>query len=423
MSQAVSRYRRIWIKDYPIMEVVILSAFTALIGYLNPFTRIDASELLEALFKECEEADFHEMCKASNRSATVTQIILALLMRIGLTIVSLGAKVPAGIFIPSMVWGALFGRLVGLGMQYFQQTYPNLPLFASCTAAGVDKECVTPGMYALLGAIGALGGVTRLTLALTVIMFELTGTLNYIVPCMGVLMVAKLVGDAFGAGMSDESIKVNGFPFLESATDNPALLVFLGRPVQDAMTPFSQLVVITKTLISVEDAENLLLENSTGLFRGFPVVRTLRGREFMGFVTVADIWFAIEAAKNEGLVEARLSGTDESTGSGISSANGLIRPISDSMVDLAPFINRTPFSVHPKMYLESVMDIFKKLGPRYLVVLHNGRLEGLITKKDLLKSLHEYEDGFDAASYESEIGSIAGDTISLIPWRSRSFNS
>jgi len=31
-------------------------------------------------------------------------------------------------------------------------------------------------------------------------MFELTGTLNYIVPCMISLMTAKFVGDAFGKG-------------------------------------------------------------------------------------------------------------------------------------------------------------------------------------------------------------------------------
>lgn len=38
---------------------------------------------------------------------------------------------------------------------------------------------VTPGTYAMVGAAAALAGVTRMTVSLTVIMFELTGSLSY----------------------------------------------------------------------------------------------------------------------------------------------------------------------------------------------------------------------------------------------------
>lgn len=58
--------------------------------------------------------------------------------------------------------------------------------------------CVTPGLYAMVGAAAALGGVTRMTVSLVVIMFELTGGLQYIVPLMAAVMTAKWVGDAFG---------------------------------------------------------------------------------------------------------------------------------------------------------------------------------------------------------------------------------
>lgn len=56
--------------------------------------------------------------------------------------------------------------------------------------------CVTPGLYAMIGAAAALGGVTRMTVSLVVIMFELTGGLNYIVPIMVAVMISKWVGDA-----------------------------------------------------------------------------------------------------------------------------------------------------------------------------------------------------------------------------------
>ncbi|KAI9353711.1 putative voltage gated chloride channel [Obelidium mucronatum] len=391
MSQKAARFRKSgWVKTHPILEVVIVASFTAFVGYINPLTR------------------------PQGHVTAVLLLIIALILRIGLTVVSLGLKVPAGIFIPSMVWGGLFGRLVGIGMEAFQKGWPDLPMFSSCTP---DKPCVTPGMYALLGAIGALGGVTRLTLSLTVIMFELTGTLNYIVPCMIVLMVAKLVGDAFGkGGMSDAQIKVFNYPHLEITED--LSLDFIGRPIQDAMTPYNQLVVLKKTLLSIDEAEQIILEN-TG-FRGYPVVRSLRGREFMGFINLLDIIQAVEAAKNEGFVE-----TDPHIGGlprGIrSSGDGRDRPlmhhISDSMVDLAPYLNRTPLTVHPKLHLEAVMDMFKKLGPRYIVILHNGRLEGLITKKDILKAVHEFEHQMkNSASYtdQDDMGSLF-DGISLLP--------
>jgi CBS domain-containing protein len=34
------------------------------------------------------------------------------------------------------------------------------------------------------------------------------------------------------------------------------------------------------------------------------------------------------------------------------------------------------------------MDIFKKIGPRYVIVEKGGKLEGLITKKDILRALY-----------------------------------
>ena len=44
----------------------------------------------------------------------VNSLLLATIIRIGLVVVSYGAKVPAGIFVPSMAVGAYFGRMVGI---------------------------------------------------------------------------------------------------------------------------------------------------------------------------------------------------------------------------------------------------------------------------------------------------------------------
>ncbi len=66
-----------------------------------------------------------------------------------------------------------------------------------CTSG---TTCVTPGLYAMVGAAAVLAGVTRMTISLVVIMFELTGGLQYIVPLMAATMTAKWIGDAFNQG-------------------------------------------------------------------------------------------------------------------------------------------------------------------------------------------------------------------------------
>ena len=68
----------------------------------------------------------------------------------------------------------------------------------------------------MVGAAAVLGGVTRMTVSLIVIMFELTGGVRYIVPLMAASMASKWVGDALGReGIYDAHIDLNGYPFLD----------------------------------------------------------------------------------------------------------------------------------------------------------------------------------------------------------------
>lgn len=53
------------------------------------------------------------------------------------------------------------------------------------------ETCITPGLYAMVGAAATLGGVTRMTVSLVVIMFELTGGLTYILPLMVAVLTSK----------------------------------------------------------------------------------------------------------------------------------------------------------------------------------------------------------------------------------------
>ena len=60
-------------------------------------------------------------------------------------------------------------------------------------------NCNESGLLFLVACICFLvGGVTRMTVSLVVIMFELTGGLEYIVPLMAAAMTSKWVADALG---------------------------------------------------------------------------------------------------------------------------------------------------------------------------------------------------------------------------------
>lgn len=70
------------------------------------------------------------------------------------------------------------------------------------------------GAFALIGSVGFLGGVARMTIALTVIVIEATGSLVFGVPIMVTIMITKFVGDAFNMGLYDLHVHLKGIPLL-----------------------------------------------------------------------------------------------------------------------------------------------------------------------------------------------------------------
>ena len=87
-------------------------------------------------------------------------MLLSAILGILLAAVTFGLQIPAGIILPTMAIGALYGRAMGMLVQAWQRNYPGAWFFASCEP---DVECVTPGVFAIIGAASALGGVTRMT--------------------------------------------------------------------------------------------------------------------------------------------------------------------------------------------------------------------------------------------------------------------
>lgn len=156
-------------------------------------------------------------CSSSQTATVVVLLLVTAFAKTLLTAVTFGASLPAGIFLPSLAIGACVGRAVGIIMASLQRAHPTAWLFASCPA---DVPCISPPVYAVIGAASALGGVTRMTISLVVILFELTGAVDLVLQIMMAVMVAKFSGDFFSKdGVYEMWINVRGYPFLNNKVD------------------------------------------------------------------------------------------------------------------------------------------------------------------------------------------------------------
>ncbi|XP_051756665.1 H(+)/Cl(-) exchange transporter 5 isoform X2 [Ctenopharyngodon idella] len=382
---------------YPVLEVLLVTLITALLSFPNEYTRMSGSQLISELFNDCGLLDSSKICDYSgSRTGSVNNTVtngladrpagpglytamlllaLALVFKMFITVATFGMKVPSGLFIPSMAVGAIAGRLLGVGMEQLAIYHHDWNVFRSWCSPGAD--CITPGLYAMVGAAACLGGVTRMTVSLVVIMFELTGGLEYIVPLMAAAMTSKWVADALGReGIYEAHIRLNGYPFLEAKEEfrHKTLATDVMRPRRSG-PPLS---VLSQSGMTVEEVERLILDTT---FSGFPVVISHQSQRLLGFVLRRDLVISLENARRhqEGVVSVSAVLFTECDPP--ASLNAVPAVKLRSILDLSPFT----VTVHTPM--EIVVDIFRKLGLRQCLVTQNGRLLGIITKKDVLKHM------------------------------------
>ncbi|KAK0620393.1 voltage gated chloride channel [Immersiella caudata] len=385
----VQAFRKKYLTNYAILEATLLAAATAIVCYPNAFLRIDMTESMEILFLECEGGeDYHGLCERDHRFRNIFSLVIATVVRIFFVIISYGCKVPAGIFVPSMAIGASFGRMVGIIVQALYDANPKTPFFSACQP---DVPCITPGTYAFLGAAAALSGIMHIYVSVVVIMFELTGALTYILPTMIVVGVTKAVSELFGkGGIADRMIWFSGFPFLDNKEEHN-----FGVPVSQVMT--TDVVTIPVAGITFKTVEQLLSQDS---YQGFPIVEDETNKILIGYIGRTELRYAVDRMKRERSISplAKCSFAPSQYDNAITpitprTPGGIEYPppaassssTSAMTVNFSPYVDTTPVTVHPRLPLETVMELFRKIGPRVILIEYHGRLTGLVTVKDCLK--------------------------------------
>ncbi|XP_022324150.2 H(+)/Cl(-) exchange transporter 4-like isoform X1 [Crassostrea virginica] len=398
--------------NYPIIEVLVVTFVTALLSYPNQYTRLNTSELIRMLVGRCGPEDdtdlcdykrnysSHQMNETYLKSMTSSTVIgdgvykalwmlaLALVFKGIITIFTFGIKIPSGLFIPSMAVGAIMGRMIGIGVEQIVVANHDNPFFENMCES--KQFCrITPGLYAMVGAAAALGGVTRMTVSLVVIMFELTGGLQYIVPLMVASMTSKWVGDALGKeGIYDAHIQLNGYPYLDSKEEftHTTLASDVMRPrcarYGSAVRNDPPLSVITQDSMTVEEVEHVMKSTS---HNGFPVIVSRESQYLVGFVLRRDLNLAISNALKlqDGIVyNSIVYFTNHVTEN----------PNDPAPLKLRKIIDMAPVTITDQTPMEMVVEMFRKLGLRQTLVTHKGRLLGILTKKDVLRHIAHLEN-------------------------------
>lgn len=337
------------ISSHPVFELALVVLVTAALQFPNPLTREPGDIIIKNLLVDCRKPQGSWVCEQESledKSAYYGWLVYGTAVKLILTIVTFGCKVPSGIIIPALDAGALFGRLIG-------QFIPT----------------ASPGIFAMVGAAAFLAGVSRMTVSLTVIMFELTGEVDYIPPFMVAILVAKWVAEAISSeSVYDLAQTVLGHPFLDP---EHALGIVRkeGVLVEQLIPPERTMREITLNVgTRFQTSKNLLALKlsqlkARGLMDAGLVLVDEKGM-LHGYLAQGELEFAVET-------EGVLNGDE---------------PFDLLAGPLSAFVDTTPLTICAKAPMEYAVEMFGKLGLRHIIVTEegSGKVCGVIIKKRLV---------------------------------------
>jgi len=361
------------IAKHPVYEVGVVAAVSASATYLSSFLRMDTTDLLAALYSDCKyetNATVDQLCVESEAASIIALLLVCALVKLVITVFGTNTVVPGGHMVPSMAVGACLGRVLGFCLSLLQESVGDVGFFAEC--AGHDP-CITPGVYAIIGSAAMLSAVSRMTVSLVVIIFELTDGIDYIMPTTVCILVAKWVSDAFGReGIYDELITLHDYPHLSTRTD----FVF-NETARDVMKArdLSVIALANNTIGSVE-----ALLGATE-YSGYPIVSSPATMHLVGYISRANL---------RAVLDQRTDDMTDATPCYMLTTPGRPLPRNTAYLDFSAWLDQSPIQMVETTPLNRLIDTFRALRLRYVVVVRNGALVGMVTKRDILRRIHSF---------------------------------
>ncbi|KAG5512239.1 hypothetical protein GH5_07725 [Leishmania sp. Ghana 2012 LV757] len=192
----------------------------------------------------------------------VTTLIVYFLVYFASACMTSGTSVSGGLVVPSLVLGAVFGRLFGLLMfKIGVTTVAGVPRGYAAADAWMD-----PGVFALIGAGAFLAGTSRMSMAICVIMVELSAELHYLLPVMVAIVMSKTTADWLCEPLYHQMLLMDSVPYL------PPNMV---KPEFEQLTAADVMASEVVTLRMRERTEVVLAALRDSTHHAFPVVEAV----------------------------------------------------------------------------------------------------------------------------------------------------
>eukprot|EP01059_Diplonema_ambulator_P031154 TRINITY_DN5651_c0_g1_i2.p1 TRINITY_DN5651_c0_g1~~TRINITY_DN5651_c0_g1_i2.p1 ORF type:complete len:811 (+),score=105.75 TRINITY_DN5651_c0_g1_i2:120-2552(+) len=324
--------------------------------------------------------------RGTNREFGSGVLIVHFLLYFSFACYTAGMAISSGLLVPLILMGANMGRFIG-------------HILVEATVDGnevylLKHQWIDPGVFALIGSAAFVGGVSRLTVSLVIIMLEISAELHFVLPIMVAVMTSKWVGDFFTASLYHSYLEMKCVP-----------LMSLEKSHQIDLTKFTALEAVSGEPLCIQLNESVtrlceVLKMTT--YNCFPVVNTrgaLEGtilRKDLGLLLSTPSVFTQNGTPGSVLSYTQLTKVEERLflkGTAVSMKTDWHRIVGDGIegatIDLTPYINRSPFTVQTGFSLDLTYDLFTSLGLRHLVVVRRDKCMGIITRKDLLRTALE----------------------------------
>ncbi|KAJ3675314.1 hypothetical protein LUZ60_004356 [Juncus effusus] len=348
------------------------------VGRSGNFKRFQCSEgyyndLASLFFNTNEDAIRNLFSSGTENEFHLSSLFVFFTAIYCLGILTYGVAVPSGLFIPVILAGATYGRIVG-------------------TILGAITD-LDPGLFALLGAASFLGGTMRMTVSVCVILLELTNDLLMLPLVMLVLLISKTIADSFNKGVYDQIVIMKGLPYMEAHAEAYMRHLVAGDVVSGPLISFS----------GVERVGNIVHALRLTGHNGFPVVDEppfSEAPELVGLVLKSHLLVLLSGKRfsrervrrrTESMLERFRPHDFAKAGSG----KGLkledlefTEEELEMFVDIHSIVNASPYTVVETMSLAKAQVLFRALGLRHLCVVPKtpGRppIVGILTRHDFM---------------------------------------
>lgn len=347
----------------------------ALITFSTQYLQLSDKVIINEMFRAdnlttYENADWGSPSIALN-------LLIYFLAKIIQTAFSISLQIPCGVFTPVFTAGSAFGRFFGLVMD---------------TVLGTEHS----GVYAVVGAAALTSSVTH-TISVAIIVFELTGQINYMLPMMVGVLISFAVSNGFSMSIYDVLLEMKGLPYLPAL--KPSRLY--KYEAKDVMAERLTCLTISSTL---RDLANTIFESGTALSK-VPIVDNQM--YLVSDVSVSNLQrYLIEQYSLESLHFSQNTRRELDTYFGLLSGSRDVHEelkktitIEEHLGDseLNEFwsfevdfeaevlhLDKAPLSIPENTPLAKVHFLFIMLGLTQLYVVRGGKLVGIISRDSFI---------------------------------------